>query len=220
MHSRSGLLLSFDFCLPLSSFSPGSLLLLLKRSFISFLFLLCATGPSLFSFTGPVVGSLISILCGSLIVMTGSSGVPGTVATSLSLLLRPVSLDKVRDSRFSPLWLVGRLLLPDSHVREPRRETERKSLFSSSGVGGSVRPREAAWRPSSSSNVRLLRRLLEKLIRPTGPSEVTDPGGASTDVICSDPSPSAVAIAVTTSVARPDDSLERSTELFPDCVSV
>jgi hypothetical protein len=217
VHSRSGRFLSFDFCLPFSSFSLGSRLLLLKRSFISFLLLLCVTGTSLISFIGPAAGWLFSLLCGSLIVMTGSSGVPGTVAASLSLLLRPVNLDKVIDSRFSPLWLVGRLLLPGSHVREPRRETERKSLLSSSGVGGSVRPRD--WRPSSSSNVILLRRLLEKLMRPVASSEVTDPGCASTRTFCSDSSPTDVPVAET-SMVRPDESLERSTELFPDRTSV
>jgi hypothetical protein len=127
-HSRSGRLL----CLPFSRTSPGSLLLLLNLSFFSFLLLLRVRPVSFFSFTGLRIADSFSVLGTFWTIMIGSSAGAVSVMVSLSLLPRPVSLDRVSDSLFSPLGLLGRLLF-DPKIREPRRDADRKPPFDSSG---------------------------------------------------------------------------------------
>lgn len=172
-HSLSGRPLSFCF---FSDISPrGSLLLLLWWSFFPFLLFLRVSVVSFCSLAGLLgSGGVGSWLSTELTIMIGSSVAPASVMASLSLLPRPVNLDRVSDNRPSPLWLVGRLFVPPSHVRDPRREADKKPVLdSSAGVGGSVRPRDML---SNSSIATLLRRLLDMLVRPTGPSEATDSG--------------------------------------------
>lgn len=144
-HSRSGRF--FDFCLPLEGTpsapgAGGSRLLLLK----CFLLLLRDTPVSLCNFSGLAGGVgfivwVLSVLVGvSCTTMTGSSDEAFSEATSLSLLPLPVNRDSVMDRRFSPLSLLGRLLLPDNQAFELRLDADKKLDLCSSGVGGG-RPR-------------------------------------------------------------------------------